>query len=319
MTFFAVSVIIIVNTPHFNRKIVIKVVVFMKILHLYNQNSDRKNLLLGQSYTVGLKPRLLYFSAATENNERLGKIHMHEFTEIAFVVNGRGITTVNGTTYELYTGDLVIYNAGVPHSVSSQAKEDLEVHLIAFDQFEVSGLPPNCLLPPDYDFLYHTGSMYNTFRVLLRQILVETDNKEIYYNEIAQSTSQVLLLYLLRMVRENRTAIRKTEKSDVLYRALQYIDQHYLDPLTLDQIAEHCFVSKFYLSHLFAKYKDCTVGQYILDKRLTEAKRLLNFTPLSILEIAQQCGFGDQSYFCRTFKREIGVTPRAYRQNTRPF
>ena len=293
--------------------------VFIKILHLYNHNSDRKNLILGQSYSIGLKPRLLYFSAATENNERLSKIHMHEFTEIAFVVSGRGATTVNDTVYELYTGDLVIYNAGVPHSISSRAQEELEIHLIAFDQFEVSGLPPNCLMPPDYDFLYHTGSMYNTFRVLLRQILVETDNKDIYYNEIAQSTSQVLLLYLLRMVKENLTAMGKAEKNDVLYRALQFIDQHYLDPLTLDQIAEHCFVSKFYLSHLFAKYKDCTVGQYILEKRLTEAKRLLNFTPLPILDIAHHSGFNDQSYFCRTFKREVGVTPRAYRQNTRPF
>lgn len=291
----------------------------MKILHLYSQNTDRKNQILGQSYSIGLKPRLLYFSAATENNERLGKIHTHDFTEIAFVVSGRGITTINGNDYTLHTGDLIIFNAGTPHSINNLGDSELEVHIVAFDQFEISGLRPNCLFPPNYDCLYHTGTMYNTFRVLLRQILVETDHKEIYYNEIAQNTAQTLLIYLLRMVKQTESAAGKAEKSDVLCRALQYIDQHYLDQLTLESIAEHCFVNKFYLSHLFAEHKDCTIGRYIMQKRLNEAKRLLNFTPLSILEVGQQSGFNDPSYFCRTFKKEIGVTPREYRQSTRPF
>ena len=287
----------------------------MKILHLYNR--DRQKFLLGQNYTINIKPHLLYFSTEKKHKDWAEKPHSHEFTEIAFIVSGSGTTNVNGTVRDIYSGDIIVYNAGVTHSLSCHNSSPFEAHIVAFDQFEITGLRPNCLLPPQYDFLYHSSNNYNTFRVLFRQILVETDNKDVHYHEIAQSTSYTLLMYLLRMINKAHENIHENSQNEVLNRALDFIDKHYLENITLNKIAENCFISKYYLSHLFTQNMDTTIGKYILQKRLDESKRLLNFTELSISEIAHHSGFNDQSYFCRTFKKEFDITPGEYRQSTK--
>ena len=215
----------------------------MKILHLYNQ--DRQKSLLGQNYTINIKPHLLYFSTEKKHKNWAEKPHSHEFTEIAFIVSGTGTTTVDGTVKDIYSGDIIIYNAGVTHSLSCHNSSPFEAHIVAFDQFEITGLRPNCLLPPQYDFLYHSSNNYNTFRVLFRQILVETDNKDVHYHEIAQSTSYTLLMYLLRMINKAHENMHENSQNEVLKRALDFIDKHYLENTTLDKIAENCFISKY--------------------------------------------------------------------------
>ena len=84
--------------------------------------------------------------------------------------------------------------------------------------------------------------------------------------------------------------------------------------ITLDTIAEACFTNKYYLSHLFTRAQGVSVGKYILDKRIKEAKRQLENKDLTVAQIAADVGFNDSSYFCRVFKKETGLTPLAYRK-----
>ncbi|MBQ7932909.1 MAG: helix-turn-helix domain-containing protein [Clostridia bacterium] len=84
-------------------------------------------------------------------------------------------------------------------------------------------------------------------------------------------------------------------------------------------VAELC--RKFYISRqvLYALFRDefgDTVGNYILNKRLTEAKRLLKETGSPISDIARTVGFADYSYFIRLFRKHIGMTPLQYRKNS---
>ena len=96
--------------------------------------------------------------------------------------------------------------------------------------------------------------------------------------------------------------------------ALEYVDAHYLEPITLETVADACYLNKYYLSHLFSKEQNMSVGQYIIKRRVDEARHLLENGNQSVSSVAELAGFNDFSYFCRAFKRLTGMTPMQYRR-----
>jgi len=93
----------------------------------------------------------------------------------------------------------------------------------------------------------------------------------------------------------------------------EYIHDNLNNQINLEKLSRSIGMSKYYLHRLFRELTGTTPLQYITNTRLTEAKRLLSDTKKSILDISIQCGFESQSYFSRTFKSAIGLTPSAYR------
>lgn len=100
-------------------------------------------------------------------------------------------------------------------------------------------------------------------------------------------------------------------KLDLIFK---YINEHFHEKITLDQLSEDFSISKFYLSREFKKEYGVTIIQYILSKKITHAKSLLRYTDLPIEEIAIQCGIGDASYFNKVFKKLEGMTASQYRK-----
>lgn len=97
--------------------------------------------------------------------------------------------------------------------------------------------------------------------------------------------------------------------------AMQYIDSHYAEKLTLDTLAEVAFLSKYYFTRTFTLQVGISPYKYINSVRLTHAKALLDNTALSIEEIGWQVGFGGAKNFIRAFKRATGHSPNDYRNH----
>lgn len=95
---------------------------------------------------------------------------------------------------------------------------------------------------------------------------------------------------------------------------LQHIAAMYHQPLSLDQLAETFFVSKFHLCHEFKKYTGTTLNEYLIRTRLNAAKDLLRLTRLSIAEISSRVGIPAPNHFLYLFRTREDVTPSAYRK-----
>ena len=78
-----------------------------------------------------------------------------------------------------------------------------------------------------------------------------------------------------------------------------------------------CSVSESYLSSLFKKETGTTITDYINSTRIRQALILLNTSSLPIGEVASRCGFLDSNYFSRIFKKQLGLSPREYRDSIR--
>lgn len=101
----------------------------------------------------------------------------------------------------------------------------------------------------------------------------------------------------------------------VLAKALDYIAAHFNEPLTLDDVAEHAFVSSCYVSRLFMRELGVGFVDYLTSLRIENAKRLLIETQFKVFEVAELSGISDAHYFAKLFRKSTGVSPSRYREN----
>ena len=107
---------------------------------------------------------------------------------------------------------------------------------------------------------------------------------------------------------------QSSERSSRLVKnAVEYINRHFSEEITLAGVAEEFHVNVSYLSMLFRQVTGMTFKEHLNRVRIEEAERLLANTDYAIIEIAIACGYRDQSYFTKVFKKYTGLTPRQYR------
>lgn len=106
----------------------------------------------------------------------------------------------------------------------------------------------------------------------------------------------------------------KSKKFRALIRVTHYIDEHFCENLSLDEVAQATQISRYYVSHLFKELMDTTFVGYVNELRLNRAAMLLVTSEHPIIEIAAMAGFNNLSNFNRAFKMHFGVTPSAYRK-----
>lgn len=107
------------------------------------------------------------------------------------------------------------------------------------------------------------------------------------------------------------------KKDRALRRVTEYINENFCNLLTLDIIAEHTNLSRYYISHLFKELLNTTFINYLNELRLSRAALLLTTTDTPVIEIAGKSGFNNISNFNRAFKMYYGITPSKYRKTER--
>ena len=105
------------------------------------------------------------------------------------------------------------------------------------------------------------------------------------------------------------TAPKKMSVVDVK----EYLEQHYSERITLDDLASRFYINKYYLTRVFKEQYGMSITSYLTSLRITHAKQLLRFTDKTVEEIGLECGLGALHYFSRVFKEVEGVAPSTYR------
>ncbi len=123
-----------------------------------------------------------------------------------------------------------------------------------------------------------------------------------------------LLNCLYQEIHRNEAAAgRQNAPAQAVLATAHYIDEHYCQPINLDDLAAGVHLSPNYLHRLFSRGMGQTPYQYILNRRLDAARELLANSDFSLAEIAERCAFASQTYFSFVFRRETGQTPSQYR------
>jgi two-component system, response regulator YesN len=136
----------------------------------------------------------------------------------------------------------------------------------------------------------------------------------------AVSTHEALEPWLLRvieMVSCIPSRVKELKYGHLLVQAVRYMHLNFVKNITLEEVASIAKLSSSYFSRLFKAEMGVSFTEYLNQIRINESKRKLKFTSLALSEVATACGFSDQSYFTKIFKRSENLSPGRYRQGNK--
>ncbi|MBQ9322352.1 MAG: helix-turn-helix transcriptional regulator, partial [Eubacterium sp.] len=122
------------------------------------------------------------------------------------------------------------------------------------------------------------------------------------------------LALLLKIANTTPEAPVISSQSAMIMDIRQYLDENYMNDLSLQSISNEFHISTYYLAHIFKEETGYSPMNYIIRRRIGEAQSLLITTRRSITDIASQVGFSNPNNFNIQFQKQVGLSPRAYRK-----
>lgn len=254
--------------------------------------------------------------------------HWHQALEIIMPVENHYDVTVGNTEYHLMPENILIIPPGMLHSIKTPSWGQRFIFML--DISSISALKGfvgiQALLAHPILF---TRQAYPLIFDDIYQILIKMRNEYFSNSEYAELMVQSLILNMFVKMGEHHNNAdelfpnvklgKQKEYVAKFNQLLEYMDEHYMDELTLENIASMAGFSKFHFSRLFKQYTDFTFCDYLTYRRIKAASELLGTSDLSITEVALNSGFPSISTFNRLFKQQLGCTPREYRTKNQKY
>ena len=263
-------------------------------------------------------PRLLYVSDISPDASAHPRVmHAHEdFVEIILICSGSSEYLIHDKKYFIRPGDLLVYNAGVVHDEISGPDIEIGSYCVAIGGLHMPGLKPNMLIPADAGYVFPTGRSFGDLRILFEMMFRNLASGEPRAEAFCSSLMHALLVKVLAVTEGADAADEKpVEEPPILGRRIkEYIDRHYMEPITLQSMGEALHISPYYLSHVFKQMSGYSPVQYLLRRRIGEAQTLLITTDLPVTRIAAQVGYDNPSHFNAQFSKAVGMPPRTFRR-----
>lgn len=250
--------------------------------------------------------------------------HTHDFIEIVYIASGRGRHRVGRETFDVERGDTLFINYGQTHSFTAAGRMTY-INCILLPEFMGRELisSENALdilaLASFADFGGQIGGATPRVRFRGRDLIEveeiigrmtdEFREKRIGYRSVLKGYVTVFLAKIFREMRNGDPAGVMGHVSRISPDILRFIEENFFEKITLAQLAEKCFYNPSYFSRVFKECYGCSFTDYLREKRIGEAFRLLRETCLSVEEIGARVGYRDKKEFYRLFREQTGTTP----------
>ena len=251
-------------------------------------------------------------------------LHCHDCFEVYLFISGEGYYVIEGNRYELRPLSLLVIRPGEVHCFRQTGTCDYERYVINFspEAFGRGRQLPESLLAPFLDREMGKDNLYLiTEDSLIFHIFSELDEIGRQKPDIgAFEAVQLLGVLLAKLGRISAAPACLPGESGASCRlvneVIQYINRNLTQPLRLDEIASHFYVSKYHLSRTFKKLIGVSVIDYVIRKRVFLAEQMLK-TDSTTAEACASAGFVDYTSFYRSFKRVTVYSP-AHMKNREP-
>lgn len=251
--------------------------------------------------------------------------HYHDFHKIILFLDGDIDYVIEGKTYHLAARDIVFVSAGEIHRpifLPSQAAYERIVIYVApefLSRWQAQGREPvdlaRCFVQARQTAsVMHQAPGTNHDLLFHMERLEKASRAEGFASGLYMEVLFIEFMILLnRSLDDHELAgLDNASYDPKIQNILAYINQHLAETLSVDALAAHAYMSKFYLMRKFKADTGYGIHQYIRSKRLLLARDLLK-TDLPITQISAEVGFADYSTFSRAFKEMFQCSPREYR------
>jgi len=245
-------------------------------------------------------------------------IHMHEKElELFFVYHGQGQYMVNGRSYSVQEGDMVICNAKILHGEEPNQTRRMHSYSIALTNVQLPDLPENWLISSDTIPIVSFSLLSKQIGEMMRlTYTLFSDQRNLERVCTYIGISVLLLTFDLLQSRASRYTVGLPSTASILAKRMQrYLDEHFHEQVSLRTLSENLHISEYYLAHVFKQEVGKPPMKYVMQRRIGEAQSLLMDTLLPISEISERFGYSSPCHFNAMFKKYVGMSPTQYRDS----
>lgn len=256
-------------------------------------------------------------------------VHSHDFSELVVILQGSAVHIIEGREYPVTAGQVFLIHSGVSHGYKNV--DGIEYINVMFQPEQLLQLSELRLLP-GFQALFYIEPFYrkemnfkgmltlNQAQLqeatrLLDLILTEYELQPQGYRLMIRSYFTALVGLLSRYYQIGSGA--DDNKALRIGEAVTYIEEHFLQPITLQAMADKAYLSTRQFQRVFTRNYHTTPMDYVIRKRLDYSCTLLRHPNLSISQVALESGFRDQNYYARQFRKVYNCTPSEYRKKLR--
>ncbi|TSE07331.1 AraC family transcriptional regulator [Aquimarina algiphila] len=240
------------------------------------------------------------------DNPKVDWPHRHNYYSFVWFTKGSGNNVIDFEDYEIKNNRLFLMQPKQVHNWSYS--KGTNGFIIILDSFFENILPVELINITCIDLNKTTSNFFIPF---LNNLIQEWKNNDELSEKIIMNGIRFLLYQLSRF--STKSTNIKSIKSKTLVQFSKLISNDISKNISVEQYANNLHITAEKLSELCKKYYEQSPKQIILNTKITEAKRLLYFTNLSIKEIAYATGFEDSSYFSRVFKQKTKYSPSKFK------
>ena len=254
-------------------------------------------------------------------------IHDHDFTELVVVLGGSGLHLTEPEPYPLQAGDVFVIHENTPHGYRNA--RNLQYINVLFDMKQLDLPVKDLVALKGYQALFvlepmrrSSGGAHHHCRlseadlIVVRELLTNLINELKMKAEGYRSMAIGLFLQVVGFLSRCYSRIRDPEPRALLRlgQVLNYIEGHYVEHLTLGQLAREAGMSSSLLQKIFQRSFQTSPIDYLIGLRIQKSLALLTGSNLNVTEIAFRVGFADSNYFARQFHRRMGLSPREFQR-----
>lgn len=278
----------------------------MVVLPIETFSGDIGNPLVRRLYLtdVGFFPK-------AENHYREREKGAEEYI-FFYCTEGKGSIYVNDRRYLLREREAFCIPANQKHRYFADRENPWSILWVHMKGEDLRYYPLEECKIVKFESVYATNRMMFLFDLLFRVL----DRNYTLGNFIY--ISQVLGLILAETYMREKTHDKMGQNRHVT-EIIKYMSEHMEENLTLEELSEKFQLSKSYISAAFTKYTQHSPIDFLIKMKMGEACKLLKNSDIYVYEVAQRVGFADQYYFSRVFKKEVGISPKEYKENNIVF
>ncbi len=249
--------------------------------------------------------------------------HRHSALEIIMPEENNYIVTAFGKTYELKPWEILFIPPGVTHELTPPSDGTRFIYLMDISRFTSLRSFSSIMSIISHPLLITKEAM-PLLHGQLMDILVQINDEYFSCSEYSDLSIPSLLLKMLvlmgrseelsRLAERDPDEAERKEYAELFNNSIKYVDEHFTEKLSLDDMSARTGYSKFHFSRLFKKYTGYNFSDYLCARRVNEARMLLLVKETSVTDVAISSGFSSISTFNRVFKQQTGFSPSEYRQ-----
>jgi AraC-like DNA-binding protein len=274
----------------------------------------------------------IFINRSEEDVER--HLHIHDYIEIAYVAEGKGIHLIDGNEFDVSKGDLFIINYDVSHGFRSLADSKSQRLIVYNCIFRPKFIDQNLINSRNFsDFaqvflfssLFEEGKIGNDMKLLgnnnaeigelYAKMYQEYSNKTYGYIEILRAYLIELLIKIFRLNKQEATDYDSDRDKRYFDDVIRFMKQNYNEDIRLDDLAAITFLSRNYFCTRFKECTGVTVVEHLQNLRIEEACKLLRTTTKNVPDIIEAVGYSDIKFFNKLFKKIVKKSPSDYRKS----